>query len=85
MEPHEVEDKKPIRIPIQVNKLHVEWDRETITGLEILDIANEKPADYDVYIVRKGEQDQPVGTDEKVTLTVENRHFRTVPKHVTEG
>ncbi len=78
--------KTEIRIPITVNKDHFVWDRETITGLEVLDLAHEKPEDYRVVIKRKGEDDVPVGIDEKVDLRNEDdRHFRTIPRHSTEG
>ena len=75
-----------LRIPITVNKEHFEWDRETITGLEVLDLAHEKPSEFRVVIKRKGEDDVPVGDDQKVDLRNQNdRDFRTVQKHTTEG
>jgi hypothetical protein len=75
-----------IRIPITVNKKHFEWDRHTITGLEVLELAQEKPEDFRVVIKRKGEDDIPVRDDDHVDLRKEDdRHFRTVQKHSTEG
>jgi len=79
------EAEKHLRIPITVNKEHFEWDRETITGLEVLDLAHEKPDEYVVYIKRTG-QDDRVEPNQSVDIQKENnRHFRTVPKHTTEG
>jgi hypothetical protein len=85
MQSAEVEHHEKL-IPIVVNKDHFEWDRKTITGLEVLDLAHETPAEFRVFIKRKGRDDDPVGPEQHVDLSdPENRHFRTVPKETTEG
>jgi len=74
-----------IRIEITVNKKPFPWDRKTITGLEVLDLAQESDKEFDVYIKRKGEDDK-IAPDQHVNIEKEdNRHFRTVPKEITEG
>jgi hypothetical protein len=79
-------EREEIRVEISVNKNHLVWDRWTITGLEVLDLAQETPEEYKVYIKRKGRDDDPVGVDQHVDLhEADNRHFRTVQKETTEG
>jgi len=74
-----------IRIEITVNKRSFPWDRDTVTGLEVLDLARESEKEFDVYIKRKGD-DEKVAPDHRVDVRdPENRHFRTVPKEITEG
>jgi len=86
MDTQEKEKPEEVRIEIKVNKETFPWDRETITGLEVLDLAHESPDEFRVYIKRKGRDDDPVGVDQRVDLRdPENRHFRTVPKETTEG
>ena len=86
MQTEHVEGQESLRIPIVVNKDHFEWDRPTISGLEVLDLAHESPDEYQVFIKRQGRDDDPVGPDQRVDLLKpENRHFRTIPKETTEG
>jgi hypothetical protein len=73
------------RVEITVNKKPFPWDRKTISGLEVLDLAQESEKEFDVYVKRKGEDDK-VAPEQHVDVGKEdNRHFRTVPKEITEG
>ncbi len=85
MTTNEHEKHEEFHIEITVNKKPYPWDLETISGLEVLDLAQESDKEFDVYIKRKGE-DELVAPERRVDLRdPENRHFRTVPKHSTEG
>jgi hypothetical protein len=75
-----------VHIEITVNKEPFTWHEETITGNDVLNLAKETADKFDVYIKRKGHEDILVQPTQIVDLREEdNRHFRTVPKEITEG
>lgn len=79
------EDAAELRIEITVNREKFPWDRKTITGLEVLDLAHETADAFLVYLKRPGE-DELVPPDRKVDVeNTDNRGFRTVSKHINEG
>lgn len=78
--------EKKVHIEITVNKQPFTWHEETITGNDVLKLVNESADEFLVYIKRKGHEDVLVAPTQIVDLREEdNRHFRTVPKEITEG
>lgn len=70
---------------IQIGREHFTWPSEFITAREVLGLVHEDPNEFYVVIKAKGEED-PLPLDQPVDLKIaENRHFRTIPKHTTEG
>ena len=75
-----------VQIEISVNKVPFTWHEEIISGNSVLKLAKETSDQYLVYIKRKGHEDILVEPNQNVDLREEdNRHFRTVPKEITEG
>ena len=72
---------------IQIDKAIVEAPVSRLTGRELLELADKKPADqYAIYLKVKGGQPRRIGLDEKIDLSQPGvERFVTLPLDQTEG